>query len=185
MVLIDMASFSLVMTILSFSNRNSHLILTFQLKGPLVFCVTIVTNLNSNSFQIIFLCCISLCTGHFCPLLFHCFHLVKYICGITNLSWRNISLLPVWLLVQCIPGCPKSLDPDFQLSSPPVLSGEDCVMRLIPAYTDFLKKICGIPPTICHRVSCSFVSNKNIFFYKPATQLLRHSPVLGDPIGFA
>lgn len=133
-VLLDMAYFSLVMTILSYSNRNSCLILAFQLKGPLACYVTIVTNLNSNYFQFLLLCSITLCTGHFSPLLFHCFHLA--ICDITNLSWSNISLLPVWLLVQCIPGCPRKLDSDFQLSSPSVLNGEDCVMRLTPAYTD-------------------------------------------------
>lgn len=62
MVLIEMASFSLVMTILSFSNRNSHPILAFQLKGPLCCCVTILSNLNSNNFQL------------FCPLLHYSFH---------------------------------------------------------------------------------------------------------------
>lgn len=84
-----MASFSLITTILSFSNTNSHLIWPFQLKGSLGCFVTIPSNLNSNNFK--FFCCITFCMGHFSPLLFHYFHLVQYICGIINLS------CPLWV----------------------------------------------------------------------------------------
>lgn len=53
-----MASFSLVTITLFFSNRNSHLILTFQLEVPLGCYVSIATNLSSNNFQFFFLYCI-------------------------------------------------------------------------------------------------------------------------------